>query len=90
MNYFLPSVTLIAKQRQGAKVRKRYERPTTPYRRLVALGALDKETAVRLEAEYLSLNPAQLRRRLTDNERKLTKLCALKERARREEVAATR
>lgn len=89
VNYFLPSVKLLEKQRLGAKVYKRYDRPTTPYRRLVALGALDEETAARLEAEYLSLNPAELRRRLTDNEKKLIRMCALKMRSREREVAAT-
>jgi hypothetical protein len=89
VNYFLPSMKLRVKQRTGAKVVKRYDRPTTPYRRLLALGALDKKTARRLEAEYLSLNPAELRRRLTDNERRLTRLCALKEGLRRREVTAT-
>ena len=89
VNYFLPSVKLIAKQRQGAKVSKRYDRPTTPYRRLLALRALDEQAETRLEAEYLALNPAALRRRLTDNERKLMRLCGLKEELRRKEVAAT-
>ena len=89
VNFFLPSVKLIAKQRTGAKVRKRYDAPATPYRRLLALGALDEATARRLEEEYLTLNPAALRRRLTDNERKLARMCSLKMRNRREEVAAT-
>lgn len=89
VNYFLPSTKLIAKERRGAKVRKRYDTPQTPYRRLIALGALDKETAARLEAEYLSLNPAELRRRLTDNEKKLVRMCSLKMDSRRREVAAT-
>jgi hypothetical protein len=89
VNYFLPSLKLIAKRREGAKVRKRYDRPTTPYQRLVALGALDEDTAARLEQEYLSLNPAELRRRLTDNEKKLIRICALKMRNREREVAAT-
>jgi len=89
VNFFLPSVKLIAKQRQGARVYKRYDKPTTPYQRLIALRALDEATAARLQELYLTLNPAELRRRLTDNERQLTRLCALKERTRREEVAAT-
>lgn len=89
VNFFLPSVKLIAKKREGARVYKRYDRPTTPYERLIALGVLDLKTAARLKAQCLSLNPAELRRRLTDNERKLIRLCAQKERIRREEVAAT-
>jgi len=89
VNYFLPSVKLLAKKRVGAKVYKRYDRPTTPYQRLIALGVLDEKTAARLEAEYLALNPAELRRRLTDNEKKLIRMCALKMRNREREVAAT-
>ncbi len=89
VNYFLPSVKLRAKQRVGAKVTKRYDTPATPYQRLLALGALDERTLVRLEAEYLALNPAELRRRLTDNEKKLMRMCSLKMDSRGREVAAT-
>ena len=89
VNFFLPSVKLRAKERIGAKVHKRYDRPATPYRRLLALKALDGATAAKMRELYLSLNPAELRRRLTDNERKLLRLCALKEELRRKEVAAT-
>jgi len=88
-NFFLPSVKLIAKERRGARVRKRYDTPATPCQRLLALKALDEATAARLAAEYLSLNPAELRRRLTDNEKKLTRMCALKMDSRGREVAAT-
>lgn len=89
VNFFLPSVKLIAKQREGAKVRKRYDTARTPHRRLLALGALDEQSAVRLEEQYLALNPAELRRRLTDNEKKLARMCSLKMQNRRREVAAT-
>lgn len=89
VNFFLPSVKLIAKERRGARVLKRYDEPATPYRRLLALGALSEEKQKELEALYLSLNPAVLRRRLTDNEKKLARLCSLKMETRRKEVAAT-
>jgi len=89
VNFFLPSVKLLAKERVGAKVHKRYDRPTTPYQRLLALRTLDEATAATMQELYLSLNPAELRRRLTDAERKLMRLCALKEEMRRKEVAAT-
>ena len=49
MNFFLPSVKLLAKQRTGAKVYKRYDKALTPHQRLLALGALEKATAARLE-----------------------------------------
>ena len=80
---------LLAKQRTGAKVYKRYDKAATPHERLLALRALDEATARRLEDEYLALNPAALRRRLTDNEKKLARMCSLKMQIRRKEVAAT-
>jgi len=89
VNFFLPSVKLLAKERVGARVYKRYDKPLTPHERLLALKALDEETAARLKEEHLSLNPAQLRRRLTDNEKKLARMCSLKMETRRKEVAAT-
>src|SRR5674476_1167526 len=89
VNFFLPSVKLLAKQRTGAKVYKRYDKALTPHQRLLALKALDEATAARLEAQYLTLNPAALRRRLTDNEKKLARMCSLKMQTRRKEVAAT-
>jgi hypothetical protein len=78
VGFRLPRVKLIAKERVGAKVTKRHDRAATPYERLIAPGALDEATAARLAYEYLALNPAKLRRRLTDNERRLTRLCAQK------------
>jgi hypothetical protein len=89
VNFFLPSTKLIAKHREGAKVHKRYDRPATPYQRLLALGALNEAGKQRLAALYLALNPAELRRRLTDNEKKLARMCALKMQSRGREVAAT-
>jgi hypothetical protein len=89
VNFFLPSMKLKAKERRGARVYKRYDRPATPYERLLVLKALDEQTAARLREQYLSLNPAALRRRLTDNEKKLARMCSLKMETRRKEVAAT-
>ena len=89
VNFFLPSMKLEAKERCGARIYKRYDTPLTPYKRLLALKALDEHTAAQLAEQYLSLNPAELRRRLTDNEKKLAKMCGLKMETRRKEVAAT-
>ena len=89
VNFFLPCVKLIAKERRGAKVRKRYDAPATPYRRLLGLKVLSEEKQAELRALYLQLNPAALRRRLTDNERKLMRVCGHKEELRRKEVTAS-
>ena len=88
-NFFLPSMKLIAKERRGARIYKRYDEPATPYQRLLALKVLSEETREELTELYLSLNPAALRRRLTDNEKKLARMCSLKMETRRKEVTAT-
>ncbi len=36
VNFFQPSFKLKSKEREGAKVRKRYESPETPYARLLS------------------------------------------------------
>ena len=60
VNFFLPSVKLLAKQRTGAKVYKRYDKALTPHERLLALKALDEATTARLEAEYLAVSYTHL------------------------------
>ena len=64
LNFFRPVRKLVAKERQGAKLIKRYDQPKTPYQRLLASGALDQAACQALERQYLSLNPAQLQRRI--------------------------
>lgn len=64
VNFFRPVRKLVAKERQGAKLVKRYDQPLTPYQRLTASGALDDAARQALERHFLSLNPAQLQRRI--------------------------
>lgn len=63
-NFFRPVRKLIAKERQGAKLIKRYDQPMTPYQRLLASSALDDASRQTLERQLLSLNPAELQRRI--------------------------
>ena len=63
-NFFLPSTRLIARERNGSRVRKHYDRPQTPYERLLASGILNDEQTERLRRQRDGLNPAQLRRRI--------------------------
>lgn len=60
-NFFQPVLKLVAKSRQGSKVHKDYDTAQTPYRRVLASGALAQEEQDRLERIYQSLNPAKLR-----------------------------
>jgi hypothetical protein len=63
-NFFQPSVKLVEKHREGAKVRKKYDQAKTPYQRVLEspdVAEADKEALHQL---YLTLNPITLRRQL--------------------------
>lgn len=66
INYFQPSRKLISKQRNGAKVRKTYDRAQTPAQRLLARKDIDRITKQQLRTCYRQLNPAQLMRDVVD------------------------
>ena len=59
-NFFQPQMKLVEKTRSGAKVRRRYDTPQTPYQRLSASSVLDQSGRAALETAYQALNPAQL------------------------------
>jgi hypothetical protein len=87
-NFFMPSVKLISKERDGAKVRKRYDTPTTPYDRVLASPDVPDAAKARLTRRYEKLNPAALKRRIIALQRKLYELTAMKESIRRREGQA--
>ncbi|HJS44424.1 MAG TPA: transposase family protein, partial [Gemmatimonadales bacterium] len=64
VNFFQPVEKLVAKQRTGARVRRRFDRPQTPYQRVCAAGVLSPTKHAELDALYQRLNPLQLRRDL--------------------------
>ncbi len=70
-NFFRPVRKVIAKERLGSKVVKRYDRPLTPYQRVLAAGCLSDEDREGLITQYLSLNPASLQRRIETTLRRL-------------------
>ena len=63
-NYFQPTMKLISKTRNGAKATKKYDTPRTPYQRLMNSSAISRKKKAALRAEYESLNPAQLKRKI--------------------------
>ncbi len=63
-NYFQPSMRLVSKTRNGAKVKKKYDTPKTPYRRLMENPAIGRKSKAAMKAEYETLNPVQLKRKI--------------------------
>ena len=55
VNFFQPVMKLVAKSRQGAKVRKAYDTARTPYQRLLESGMLSEAKQHELAATYIGL-----------------------------------
>lgn len=70
-NYFQPVMKLVKKERMGAKVKKTYDRPQTPYQRLLNSPVLSRAAKQRLTDEYATLNPAALKRQISRLQRSL-------------------
>jgi hypothetical protein len=73
VNFFQPSMKLIGKTRQGAKVHKIYDIAQTPYQRLLH-SELNEKNKAELAAIYQCLNPIRLLKQINDNLNQLWKL----------------
>jgi hypothetical protein len=65
-NFFLPSMKLIAKDRQGAKIRRRHDLPTTPCDRLLASPDVAPASKKALRAKRKALDPFALHEQLEE------------------------
>jgi hypothetical protein len=57
INHWQPVLKLVAKERDGAKVRKRYDTAQTPYQRVLAGESLRPEAVARLQAAHTRCGP---------------------------------
>ena len=64
VNFFQPSLKLVSKERCGTKVRRVYDRPKTPYRRVLDCPEVPQLIKDRLQKEYETLNPLELLQRM--------------------------
>jgi hypothetical protein len=60
VNFFQPSFKLAGKKRDGAKVKKKYHPPATPYQRLLADTRTSEEVRSQVTAIHATLDPVQL------------------------------
>jgi hypothetical protein len=74
LNFLRPVRELVSKQRQGAKVVKRYDQPRTPCQRLIESGCLSEEARASLDQVRDRINPADLKRRIAALLRQLWRL----------------
>ena len=73
-NFFLPSAKLLSKDRDGAKIRKRYDAPQTPYNRLLSSPHIEHDVKENLKKAWMDLNPAELKRGMLKLSEQLMKL----------------
>jgi hypothetical protein len=63
-NYFLPQMQLLSKERIGARIKKKYDFPKTPFERLKLAPNISEEEKAKLEIRMKSLNPFELKQGL--------------------------
>lgn len=77
-NFFMPSVKLLEKKQVAAKTIKRYDKPKTPYQRLLESAHLSAEVKRKLKEQFESLNPFQLRKAIDVKLKKIFSKCNIK------------
>jgi len=63
-NYLLPQQKLVFKQRNGAKVTKRYDTATTPHQRAITRTDMHKRPTIAMNAQFKRIKPAALSRNI--------------------------
>lgn len=82
-NFFQPSMKLIEKTRKGSKVFKKYDRPLTPYKRILICPDVSDSDKAKLKMLYRKLNPAALKRGITKFQQRLLHINASKQSGRK-------
>ena len=72
-NFFLPSVKLLEKKRVASKIIKHYDKPKTPYQRVLESSYIPASVKRSLKEQFTHLNPFRLRKAM---EKKLEKIFA--------------
>lgn len=83
VNFFQPVRKLLSKERQGSRVRKTYDLSRTPYQRVREHPQIDKKVKSRLTRHYRTLNPVELKRRISTLQARLMRLTTFKETVRK-------
>ena len=61
-NFFMPSVKLVGKERDGSHVVRKYDPPLTPFKRVLASESVSQDTKQSLWRLFDGLNPLDLKR----------------------------
>jgi hypothetical protein len=64
INFFQPSMKCIGKERVGSRYRRSYDKPKTPYKRVLEHQSIDEEVKKALSQQYATLNPLKLKQEI--------------------------
>ena len=70
-NFFQPVIKLLDKTKIKGRSHRKYDRPKTPYHRIMESEQVDDQTKEELKKIYNSLNPAELKRGIDEKVKKL-------------------
>lgn len=73
LNFFIPTLKLVRKEHIGSRVKRIYDKPKTPYQRVLEHPGIDVQTKLTLKEKYITLNPAALLREINRLTNKLLK-----------------
>lgn len=76
-NHFCPVMKLIEKKKINSRYYKRYDKPMTPYLRLLSSVHISQETKSRLREQHKQLNPFELKRIIEQKLKQLFKLVSV-------------
>jgi hypothetical protein len=78
-NFFQPIIKLISKERTGGHIRRKYDKPRTPYQRVMEDKSIDEKMKNNLHEVYESQNPAALKRKVDQKIKSLKQLYDVKQ-----------
>ncbi len=79
-NFFLPSVKLIEKKRVASKTIKLYDKPKTPYQRIMESPDIATSVKNTLKEQYETANPFRFRKEIESKLKEIFALCYPKNR----------
>ena len=65
-NYFIPAIKLVQKYRNGSKIVKKYDKPKTPYQRIIESEYISKKVKDQLKEQFQNLNPFELQEKMAN------------------------
>lgn len=74
LNFFLPSMKLESKRKEGSKTVRVYDRPATPLNRVLERSEVTGDKKAQLRALHASLNPFDLRRQVDKTLKEIDKM----------------